>query len=62
VLAGVLDGLREEGINVEEMENIIFAGGQAACCTLLLDQTPSVALLEALRRHESVIHVLLEAN
>ena len=26
VLAAVLDGLREEGINVEEMENAVFAG------------------------------------
>ena len=35
VLAFVLDGLREEGINVEEMENTIFAG--TASGRLLLD-------------------------
>ena len=33
VLACVLDGLREESINVEEMENTIFAG--SSCCMLL---------------------------
>ncbi len=32
VLAAVLDALREEGINVEEMENAVFAGAKAACC------------------------------
>lgn len=62
VLAGVLDELRQEGINVEEMENIIFEGAHAACCTLRLDQPPSAAMLARLRQNESVIHVLLEAN
>ena len=36
VLAFVLEGLREEGINVEEMENTIFAGARrlaARCCS-----------------------------
>lgn len=62
VLAGVLDGLRQEGINVEEMENIIFDGAHAACCTLLLDQPPSADLVARLRENENVIHVLLGAN
>ncbi|MEM6336094.1 MAG: phosphoglycerate dehydrogenase, partial [Bacteroidota bacterium] len=31
VLAGVLDVVRQAGWNVEEMENLIFAGGAAAC-------------------------------
>lgn len=62
VLAGVLDLLKQEGINVEEMENIIFDGAKAACCTLRLDQAPSTDLLAALRRNESVIHLLLGSN
>jgi D-3-phosphoglycerate dehydrogenase len=57
VLACVLDGLREEGINVEEMENAIFAGGSAACCSMLLDQQPSSTLLSSLRRSANILHV-----
>ncbi|MFH0880748.1 MAG: NAD(P)-dependent oxidoreductase, partial [Lentisphaerota bacterium] len=37
VIAGVLDELRNGGVNIEEMENLIFEGGSAACCTLKLD-------------------------
>jgi len=43
-------------------ETPTFDGAKAACCTLLLDQAPSPGLLAALRRNESVIHLLLEAN
>jgi D-3-phosphoglycerate dehydrogenase / 2-oxoglutarate reductase len=59
VLAFVLGGLREEGINVEEMENTIFAGASAACCSMLLDQSPSEALLERMRKNADVLHVTL---
>jgi D-3-phosphoglycerate dehydrogenase len=58
VLAGVLDGLREEGVNVEEMENTIFAGADAACCTLHLDQPPSQQLVARLRGDPNILHVL----
>ena len=44
VLAAVLDGLREEGINVEEMENAVFAGAGG----LLLDAGQQDPLGEAL--------------
>lgn len=58
VLAGVLDELRNEGINIEEMENMIFDGGQAASCTLHLDDEPSAATVEAISRAEHIIQVL----
>jgi D-3-phosphoglycerate dehydrogenase / 2-oxoglutarate reductase len=57
VLACVLDGLREEGINVEEMENTIFAGAAAACCAMRVDQQPSIPLLANLRKNENILHV-----
>lgn len=57
VLACVLDGLREEGINVEDMENTIFEGAAAACCSMRLDQPPSVPLLASLRKNENILHV-----
>jgi D-3-phosphoglycerate dehydrogenase / 2-oxoglutarate reductase len=61
VLACVLDGLREEGINVEEVENTIFAGAATACCSMLLDQQPSDSLLSSLRRSTNILHVSFNA-
>ena len=62
ILAGVLDGLREEGINVEEVENTIFEGAKAACCAMLLDQAPSQKLLDSLKNNEGVLHVMLNSH
>ena len=62
VLAFVLDGLREEGINVEEMENTIFAGATAACCSMLLDQAPSAALVDSFRGNRDMLHVALNPS
>ncbi len=61
VLAGVLDGLREENINVEEMTNTIFEGAQAACCSMQLDQAPSMGLMERLRNNKDILRVMLSA-
>lgn len=62
ILAGVLDGLREEGINVEEVENTIFEGAKAACCAMLLDSAPSQELLTSLESNEDVLHVMLNSH
>jgi len=62
VLAGVLDCLREEGINVEEMENTIFDGAQAACCTLQLDTSPSPETIARLHASADILQVTLEAR
>ncbi|REJ69167.1 MAG: hypothetical protein DWQ31_05635 [Planctomycetota bacterium] len=62
VLAGVLDRLRADGLNVQEMENTIFEGAEAACCTLSLDGPASASTLEQLRENEDILHVLLESN
>ena len=59
VLAAVLDGLREEGINVEEMENAVFDGAEAACCSLQVSKVPSPKLLDCLRANPNVIQVLV---
>lgn len=59
VLAFVLDGLREEGINVEEVQNEIFAGAAAACASMLLDSEPSAKLIGAIHGHGDVLHVTL---
>lgn len=61
VLALVLDGLREEDINIEEIENTIFAGAEAGCCSMLLDKKPSEKFVGDLRGNKSILNVMLNA-
>src|SRR3979411_2707988 len=49
VLAQVLDAIKAEQINVQEMENIVFEGAEAAVATINLDKAPSNATLDRLR-------------
>jgi D-3-phosphoglycerate dehydrogenase len=60
VLAGVLDKLRHEGINIEEMENIVFAGQVAAHCRLKLDSKLSNKLLRHIENDNDIIQVSLK--
>jgi D-3-phosphoglycerate dehydrogenase len=60
VLATVLHELRDEGINIEEMENTIFEGELAACCALVLDKTPSVSLMNRIASAENIIQAMLK--
>jgi D-3-phosphoglycerate dehydrogenase len=48
VLAQVLDAIKAERINVQEMENIVFEGAEAAVARINLDKAPSNATLEQL--------------
>ncbi len=49
VLAHVLDELRSAGINVQEMQNIVFDGAEAAIARIHLDAAPSDAALKKIR-------------
>lgn len=49
VLATVLDAIKSEHINVQEMENIVFEGAEAAVARINLDKAPSQAVLDGLR-------------
>jgi D-3-phosphoglycerate dehydrogenase len=49
VLAIVLDTIKSEHINVQEMENIVFEGAEAAVARINLDNAPSRAALDQLR-------------
>jgi D-3-phosphoglycerate dehydrogenase len=57
VLAGVLGVLREEKLNVQEMQNVIFSGNEAASATITLAKQPSDALLERLRGQDDILAV-----
>ncbi|HYG11545.1 MAG TPA: 3-phosphoglycerate dehydrogenase family protein [Pyrinomonadaceae bacterium] len=49
VLAQVLDTIRAAQINVQEMENIVFEGAQAAVARINLEAAPPAATLDKLR-------------
>jgi len=59
VLAGVLTELRNGNINVEEMANTIFQGGEAAVCTLKLDSKPGDDTVKIINNLENVIQAEL---
>lgn len=48
VLSQVFTALKEAGINVEETENIVFAGAEACIARIALAKAPSDALLSSL--------------
>jgi D-3-phosphoglycerate dehydrogenase len=52
VLARVLDAISGARINVQEMENIVFEGAEAAVANIHLETAPAEDILEALRRAE----------
>lgn len=54
VLAAVFDSLKSAGVNVQETENVVFEGANAAVARIAVDQAPTD--LEAVRR--SSPHVL----
>lgn len=55
VLAQVLDAIKAEHINVQEMENIVFEGAEAAVARINLDKAPSQDTLDRLRAHNADI-------
>lgn len=57
VLAAILDVIRVGNINIEEIENIIFEGGVAACCTMKLKAAVSADMLKTMRENQNVISV-----
>jgi D-3-phosphoglycerate dehydrogenase len=58
VLAQVLEAIKAEHINVQEMENIVFEGAEAAVARINLDKAPSQATLDRLRAgNEDIIEL-----
>lgn len=49
VLAGVLDAISAARINVQEMENIVFEGAEAAVARINLESEPGGEMLERIR-------------
>jgi len=59
VLASIFELVGQAGINVEEMENIIFEGGHAACARIQLGGELVEDQLEAIRGNANVISASL---
>ena len=59
VLAHVFQVLSDGGINVEEMENIIYDGAQAACARIRLDSAPTDGQIDTIRQNENILSVNL---
>ncbi len=55
VLAQVLGAIRAAEINVQEMENIVFEGAEAAVARINLEAAPSIETLERLRAENADI-------
>lgn len=62
VLAGIFVTLKEAGLNVQEMENLVFEGAKAACARILLEQRPSEEVTTKLRGCDGVLHVRATGN
>ena len=59
VLATVLEAIKSEQINVQEMENIVFEGAAAAVARINLDNAPSQ---ESLRQLEASSPDIIELD
>jgi D-3-phosphoglycerate dehydrogenase len=57
VLANVLEAIKGEQINVQEMENIVFEGAEAAVARINLDNSPSSGLLDRVRKNSDIIEL-----
>src|ERR1019366_566799 len=49
VLAFVMDQIRRGGINIEEVQNVIFEGAAAASCRIQLNAEPGADLLDSIK-------------
>lgn len=61
VMAGIMDAIRSDGINAEEIGTRVFVGARAAWCTIAVDERPSTEALAAIRALPGVLHLELRA-
>ena len=54
VLAHVLNVLKDEGVNVQEMENIVLGGAKAAIAQIALDKEPTLAALGTINENANI--------
>ncbi|NCQ17311.1 MAG: phosphoglycerate dehydrogenase [Ignavibacteria bacterium CG_4_8_14_3_um_filter_37_9] len=57
VLSSIFSVIKEEDVNIEEIENIIFEGGLIASCTMKLKAGISTARLQKIQENPNVLSV-----
>ncbi len=57
VLTSILEVINKANINIEDIENVIFDGGVAACCTMKLKEAISADVLKVISANENVLNV-----
>jgi D-3-phosphoglycerate dehydrogenase len=57
VLAHVLEVLKNEGVNVQEMENIVLKGAKAAIAQISTDKEPSTSAILGIKKNTNVFDV-----
>ena len=57
MLAHVFDRLRSANINVQETENVIFEGAEAAVARINLDAPPPESLLASIKNSPNIVDV-----
>lgn len=61
VMAAIMDAIRTDGVNAEEISSRVFSGARAAWCSIALDERPGNDTLDAIRRLPGVLHLELRA-
>lgn len=61
VMAAILEAIRADGINAEEISSYVFAGAKAASCTISLRERPTPETLETIRMLPFVLYLDLRA-
>lgn len=61
VMASILEAVRADGVNAQEITSRVFSGAKAAWCTIALDERPSSEALESIRALSDVLHLELRA-
>jgi len=59
VLAHIFDELSIDGVNVEEMENVLYKGAHAACARMQLSTVPTIEQLNKIKSNENIFSVTL---
>ncbi len=57
VIANILNVMKKDDVNIEEVENEIFAGGMVAKCTIKLKQPLTDGVLEEIRNIPEIINL-----
>lgn len=61
VMASIMEAVRVDGINAEEITSRVFRGAEAAWCTIALDERPGTDTLDTIRGIDGVLNLELRA-